>query len=473
MREGYIAARTATRPCPPSAVIRLRRSVTSPTVIPRKWTGAPGCRPRTDSLKSRVISNRSASGFFMARAWFSNSLNSVAAVARATGALPAGVSNAMPPIRIEASDCVSTRMPLASTLTSMPLACQKRVFVLTYWSKGALMNAVTFTPSRSSSTPVTWPAGRRRKYTGEPTSSDPALAPRRTSGVPGLSPATTGGASSPTNSRRLFSDLPAPTPMYAPESSVSRPDTVPAAMRGRTTQKRVSSTRWGATSLARSAFTMTSFKSGETDTDRTIPICTSLYFSLVFPASTPSPFLNLMVMEGPRSRTVFTPSQPASSAATSGTSHTAGMRQRARPAGTAWGISALISAGCIALRVPDEPRIEAHCGEHGEDHDRGEGEGAGPRLDVRQRLCLDQGCQDRDDVDVEHRPAADELHDAISARAAARLPRRAQVHRSREAAERHDLQERHADAGDENHERERPGAGPQEVEDAAQNRVVL
>src|SRR5262249_52226777 len=157
-------------------------------------------------------------------------------------------------------------------------------------------------------------------------------------------------------------------------------------MRGRTTQKRVSSTRWGSTSLARSAFTMTSFRSGETDTVLTIPICTSLYLSLVFPASMPSALLNLMVMVGPRSRRVLTPSQPASSAAMSGTSHTAGRCQRARPAGTAWGISECISEGCIALGVPDEARIEAHRGEHGEHHDRGEGQGARPRLDVRERL---------------------------------------------------------------------------------------
>ena len=44
------------------------------------------------------------------------------------------VSKAMPPIRIESSDCVCTLSPVAESDTSIPLACQKRVFGLTYWS---------------------------------------------------------------------------------------------------------------------------------------------------------------------------------------------------------------------------------------------------------------------------------------------------------------------------------------------------
>ena len=51
----------------------------------------------------------------------------------ATGPV-AGVSNAMPPIRIESSDWVCTLRPLAESDTSIPLACQKRVFGVTYWS---------------------------------------------------------------------------------------------------------------------------------------------------------------------------------------------------------------------------------------------------------------------------------------------------------------------------------------------------
>ena len=43
-----------------------------------------------------------------------------------------GVSNATPPIRIDSTDCVWTFSPLAESYMSTPLACQKRVFGLTY-----------------------------------------------------------------------------------------------------------------------------------------------------------------------------------------------------------------------------------------------------------------------------------------------------------------------------------------------------
>src|SRR5882672_1210689 len=240
-------------------------------------------------------------------------------------------------------------------------------------------------------------------------------------------------------------------------------------MRGFTTQKRVSSTRWGLASLTSSAVAMTSFRSGESATDLTTPICTSLYFSLVLPASMPSALLKRMVMVGPRSSTAFTPSQPASSAATKGTSHTAGSDQRARLAATASGVS----AGCMALRVPDEARIETHRRQHGEHHDRGEGKRAGPGVDRRQGLRLDERDQDRGHIDVEHRPASDQLDDAVEARALARLPGRAQLDRRGEKGERRHLQQRHADARDEDHERERPRPGRPQVDDAAQDGVVL
>src|SRR5260221_5171973 len=155
-------------------------------------------------------------------------------------------------------------------------------------------------------------------------------------------------------------------------------------MRGFPTQKRVSSTRWGLPSLTNSAVAMTSFRSGESATDLTIPICTSLYFSLVLPASMPSALLKRIVMVGPRSSTAFTPSQPASSAATKGTSHTAGSDQRARPAATASGAS----AGSMALRVPDEAQIQAHRRQHGEQHDRVQSDLAVPVVDRRQGLVL-------------------------------------------------------------------------------------
>ncbi len=42
--------------------------------------------------------------------------------------------NAMPPTRIDITDSVRTWIPLESSETSMPLAFQKRVSFVTYWS---------------------------------------------------------------------------------------------------------------------------------------------------------------------------------------------------------------------------------------------------------------------------------------------------------------------------------------------------
>ena len=111
-------------------------------------------------------------------------------------------------------------------------------------------------------------------------------------------------------------------PMYEPESRVPRPVTVPPETRGRTTQKRVSSTRYFFASLTSSAVTMTCEVSGASTMPVTRPISTSLYLSLVLPASRPSAVANVIVMVGPFSRIDLTASQPPTSAATSGISHT-------------------------------------------------------------------------------------------------------------------------------------------------------
>ena len=103
-------------------------------VTPRKSTGAPTARPRTDCLNTRTKCSISRSGCFIAASRVPNSLNT--AFASAAGATPpsGGVWNAMPPIRIETSDSVCTRTPVASSDTSTPLAFQKRVLAVTYWS---------------------------------------------------------------------------------------------------------------------------------------------------------------------------------------------------------------------------------------------------------------------------------------------------------------------------------------------------
>ncbi len=64
-----------------------------------------------------------------------------------------GDSNAMPPSSSDTSDCVRTSRPLAVSETSTPLAFQKREFVVTYLSYGALtkMRSTTDLPSGAKS----------------------------------------------------------------------------------------------------------------------------------------------------------------------------------------------------------------------------------------------------------------------------------------------------------------------------------
>jgi hypothetical protein len=68
-----------------------------------------------------------------------------------------GVSNASPPARIEVSDSVFICTPSAPSFTSMPLAFQKRLSVVTKRSYGALMKIwmSMCRPASSSLKPVT------------------------------------------------------------------------------------------------------------------------------------------------------------------------------------------------------------------------------------------------------------------------------------------------------------------------------
>ena len=54
--------------------------------------------------------------------------------ALAASFFPSGASKSIPPNRMETSDSVLTLRPLVLSAKSMPLAFQKRVFDLTYWS---------------------------------------------------------------------------------------------------------------------------------------------------------------------------------------------------------------------------------------------------------------------------------------------------------------------------------------------------
>src|SRR6185369_462351 len=97
-------------------------------------TGAPTTSPRTDSLKTSTYVSTTVSGRFTASSRLSNRTKVLLGLAGAALRLSSGGWKEMPPIRIDVIDSVLTFTPLASRETSIPLACQKRVVDLTYWS---------------------------------------------------------------------------------------------------------------------------------------------------------------------------------------------------------------------------------------------------------------------------------------------------------------------------------------------------
>lgn len=118
----------------------------------------------------------------------------------------------------------------------------------------------------------------------------------------------------------------------------------------------------------------------------TVPISTSLYLTWVLPGSSPSALRKLMVISGPRSNTDLTTRPMLISAAINGTSQTSEGSQPLRRVTTASGSSGRLGwfgLGCgpcglfmVFFRgddlIPDQPGIELHRGEHGQDHHRAE-----------------------------------------------------------------------------------------------------
>src|SRR5437867_5661200 len=110
-------------------------------------------------------------------------------------------------------------------------------------------------------------------------------------------------------------------------------------MRGRTTQKRVSSTRYGVAPFTTSAVTTTSEASRLSAICFTSPTSTFLYLIFVLPDASPSAVLKVIVIVGPCSSTAFTASHPPITTATRGISQTRDSDQRRFGAATASGVS--------------------------------------------------------------------------------------------------------------------------------------
>ncbi|KAG1245020.1 hypothetical protein G6F65_021471 [Rhizopus arrhizus] len=110
---------------------------------------------------------------------------------------------------------------------------------------------------------------------------------------------TVGGLSRPVNSLPGSVDCPRSTPIYAPDSSVSTPETPSIPMRGRTTQNRESSRARLAASLSSATVATTREPSSLKPIAVTVPTLTSLYFTKVLPSSRPGGVRYVILLTGP------------------------------------------------------------------------------------------------------------------------------------------------------------------------------
>src|SRR5262245_54283809 len=145
---------------------------------------------------------------------------------------------------------------------------------------------------------------------------------------------------------------------------------------------------------------------------------TSLYLMKVLPASTPSAALKMMVMVGPSLMMRWIAMPMATTAAKSGIIQTMDARWRLFGTTVACGrvsrlllsaISVLLACPCI----PDQAGVEGFRGDHGQHNHCREKQHPRTGLHRHQRLELHEGDGKRVDEDVQHRPAADKLHQAI------------------------------------------------------------
>src|SRR5258706_266237 len=208
-------------------------------------------------------------------------------------------------------------------------------------------------------------------------------------------------------------------PMYVPDTSVPSPEMLPPAMRGRATQKRVSSTSSESASRLIAADTTACLRAGVSLISWTSPISTFLYLILVLPASSPSAVLNEIAIIVPRSRIDLTTIHPPITAATSGSTHTSGSECCRRGCdGSASGMASRSApCGASAMRspfgLPDQAGIERHRSHHGQHHHRRECHRGRADAYRRDRLKIDQRDQQRHHEDVEHRPAAYAFDQAV------------------------------------------------------------
>ena len=187
--------------------------------------------------------------------------------------------------------------------------------------------------------------------------------------------------------------------MCAPLSMVPSPSAWPPVMRGRTTQKRVSSTTRSLALGVISALTRM-FGPLVSSIDFTMPMSMSLYLIRVLPASRPSPELNVISIAGAEVEHALHREPPP--IAERDDRHHPDERRPARLARRRAAASGTSAAGCWRSgvlesamvapaprhrrdRIPQQPRVEAARSEHREHDDGGESGRRRPDRDRRRR----------------------------------------------------------------------------------------
>src|SRR5215510_14978724 len=127
---------------------------------------------------------------------------------------------------------------------------------------------------------------------------------------------------------------------------------------------------------------------------------TSLYFTIVLPASTPDTELNTIVIVGPSSRMRWIAMPIATAAVRIGMIQT--IEIRTRRFGTTLAAGRSSGSGCSAIMtlrggIPDEARVEGLGGDHRQHHHRRKEDHPRPGLDRHQRLELHEGDGERVD----------------------------------------------------------------------------
>src|SRR5262249_37613939 len=256
---------------------------------------------------------------------------------------------------------------------------------------------------------------------------------------------------------------------------VPRPEMPLRVTRGSTTQNLESSTRRLAARFDIFAVTSTPSESFASSTLVTWPIFTSLYLTSVFPASIPSPTLNIMVMVGPSVRMRSTAIPTAITAARMGMIHTIEMRELFFETTVACAPSSRSPSAMFALLrragIPDETGVEGHRRQHGQDDHRGEENHTRAGLHGHERLQLHERHGERIDEHVEHRPASDDLDQAIEPGPVAVASRDPALDCDEEVGEGHQLPKGNHHARYEHGEGERPRARGVEEHHAAHDGV--